>query len=186
MKWIILTGFSLFLMSCGLLRSCYSKPGLTESDSENNEVISSKLTENNIESEGVVNRVKSWGEFNQDYLLENEKKSDVQKTASGLQYKVLKEGNGKNPLVHQVVEVHYKGTLIDGKEFDSSYKRNQTASFPLNQVIAGWTEGLQLMKEGATYEFYIPSHLGYGSRNQGSIPADSTLIFQVELIKILN
>ena len=119
------------------------------------------------------------------FLEENGKKSDVKTTASGLQYKILKEGTGKKPLATDNVEVHYRGTLIDGTEFDSSYKRNETINFPLNGVIAGWTEGLQLMKEGAKYEFYIPSELAYGSSGTpGGIPPNSVLIFEVELIKV--
>ena len=120
------------------------------------------------------------------FLEENGKKSNVKTTASGLQYKVLKEGTGQSPSETDNVEVHYRGTLIDGTEFDSSYKRNETINFPLNGVIAGWTEGLQLMKEGAKYEFYIPSGLAYGSSGTpgGGIPPNSVLIFEVELIKV--
>ncbi len=120
------------------------------------------------------------------FLEENSKRQEVKVTNSGLQYEVLKEGNGKNPLATDTVEVHYRGTLIDGTEFDSSYKRNQSISFPLNRVIKGWTEGVQLMKEGAKYKFFIPSELGYGSQGAGgSIPPNATLIFEVELIKVL-
>ena len=119
-----------------------------------------------------------------DFLDKNKDKDGVETTSSGLQYKVLKKGSGKSPQATSTVEVHYQGTLIDGTEFDSSYKRNQTATFPLNQVITGWTEGLQLMQEGATYEFYIPSGLAYGERDIHVIPAGSTLIFKVELIKV--
>ncbi|MDE0119351.1 MAG: FKBP-type peptidyl-prolyl cis-trans isomerase [Bdellovibrionales bacterium] len=118
------------------------------------------------------------------FLEANSKKTDVKTTPSGLQYKVLKEGAGDSPSAADSVEVHYRGTLIDGTEFDSSYKRNQTITFPLNGVIAGWTEGLQLMKEGAKYEFYIPAELAYGSSGTGRIPPNSVLIFEVELIKV--
>ena len=118
------------------------------------------------------------------FLEENKKKEGVKVTESGLQYEVLSEGKGKSPTAESEVEVHYRGTLIDGTEFDSSYKRNATASFPLNRVIKGWTEGLQLMKEGAKYKFYVPSDLAYGARGQGKIPPHSTLIFEVELIKV--
>ena len=128
----------------------------------------------------------SWTDKNQNFLQQNKDKEGVTVTASGLQYKVLQEGTGTQPANSSAtVEVHYRGTLIDGTEFDSSYKRDQTAQFPLNQVIPGWTEGLQLMKEGGKYEFYIPQSLGYGGQQTGSIPAFSTLIFQVELIKVL-
>jgi FKBP-type peptidyl-prolyl cis-trans isomerase len=118
------------------------------------------------------------------FLDENKKKAGVQVTASGLQYEVVKEGTGKMPIAASKVTVNYEGKLINGKIFDSSYDRGQTASFPLNGVIKGWTEGLQLMKEGAIYNFYIPSDLGYGDRGNQAIPGGSTLIFKVELIKV--
>lgn len=121
----------------------------------------------------------------QNFLEENKKREEVKTTESGLQYEILEEGKGANPKLTDQVEVHYKGELIDGSEFDSSYKREKTAKFPLNAVIKGWQEGLQLMKEGAKYKFYIPSELGYGSQGAGAqIPPHSTLIFEVELIKI--
>ena len=124
-------------------------------------------------------------EKGQAFLKENAKKEGVKTTASGLQYKVLKEGTGKQPKPTDTVEVNYEGRLIDGTVFDSSYKRGQSITFPLNQVIPGWTEGVALMKEGAKYEFYIPSNLAYGSNGAGSdIGPDETLIFVVELIKV--
>ena len=119
------------------------------------------------------------------FLAENGKKEGVITTASGLQYQVLREGNGQSPKATDTVECHYEGTLIDGTKFDSSYDRAQTATFPLNQVIAGWTEGLQLMKEGGKYRFFIPYELGYGERGAGaSIPPFSTLVFDVELVSV--
>lgn len=119
------------------------------------------------------------------FLEENAKKEGVITTPSGLQYKVLVEGTGKSPKASDVVVVHYRGTLINGMEFDSSYERREPAEFPLNRVIKGWTEGVQLMKEGAKYEFYIPSNLAYGSRGAGpDIGPDETLIFEVELLKV--
>ena len=121
----------------------------------------------------------------QKFLEENKNKEGIKVTESGLQYEVLSEGKGKSPTNTDTVEVHYRGTLIDGTEFDSSYKRNSSISFPLNGVIKGWTEGLQLMKEGAKYKFYIPPELAYGERGAGdSIPPNSTLIFEVELLKV--
>lgn len=120
-----------------------------------------------------------------DYLAENKTKDGVKVTPSGLQYRVLREGKGRKPGSNDTVEVHYKGALISGKVFDSSYKRGQSISFPLNRVIAGWTEGLQLMKEGAKYELVIPAGLGYGSKGAGNvIPPNATLVFEVELLKV--
>lgn len=119
------------------------------------------------------------------FLAENAKKEGVKTTASGLQYQVLRNGNGKQPKATDQVECHYEGTLIDGTKFDSSYDRGQTATFPLNQVIAGWTEGLQLMHEGAKYRFFIPYQLAYGERGAGaSIPPYAALIFDVELVAV--
>jgi len=119
------------------------------------------------------------------YLAENKKKKGVQVTASGIQYEILTKGNGKSPKKTDRVKVHYKGTLIDGTEFDSSYKRNQPAEFSVSGVIAGWTEALQLMKVGAKWRLHIPSHLAYGERGRPSIPPNSVLIFEVELLEIL-
>ncbi|HQU72917.1 MAG TPA: FKBP-type peptidyl-prolyl cis-trans isomerase [Calditrichia bacterium] len=118
------------------------------------------------------------------FLAENAKKDGVTVLPSGLQYKVIQEGTGKQPAATDEVTVHYRGTFVDGKEFDSSFKRNQPATFPLNRVIPGWTEGLQLMKEGAKYEFYIPGNLAYGPRGRQGIPPNATLIFEVELISV--
>ncbi len=118
------------------------------------------------------------------FLAENAKKPGVITTASGLQYQVITEGTGASPSATDNVTVHYQGTTIDGKEFDSSYKRGAPATFPLNRVIAGWTEGLQLMKEGGKSRLFIPSNLAYGERGAGrDIGPNSTLIFDVELIK---
>ncbi len=124
-------------------------------------------------------------EASMDYLAENAKKDGVTVTASGLQYEVLREGTGASPKATDTVEVHYEGTLTDGKKFDSSYDRKETIEFPLNGVIAGWTEGVQLMKEGAKYRFAIPSDLAYGPRGiPGVIPGGAPLLFDVELIKV--
>ena len=119
------------------------------------------------------------------FLAENAKKEGVVSLPSGLQYQVLREGDGRKPAATDQVECHYEGTLINRQVFDSSYQRGQTATFGLNQVIAGWTEGLQLMQEGAKYRFFIPYHLAYGERGAGqSIPPFATLIFDVELVKV--
>lgn len=120
------------------------------------------------------------------YLAENAKKEGVVTLESGLQYKVMKEGNGKKPKATDKVKCHYEGFLIDGTVFDSSVQRGEPAVFPLNQVIAGWTEGLQLMQEGAKYRFFIPYLLGYGEGGAGaSIPPYAALIFDVELIEVM-
>jgi FKBP-type peptidyl-prolyl cis-trans isomerase FklB len=119
--------------------------------------------------------------INKAFLDENAKKAGVKTTASGLQYKVVSEGTGKQATVNDTVTVNYRGTLIDGTEFDSSYKRGQPATFPVTGVIAGWTEALQLMKEGAKYQLFIPPNLAYGDR--GPL-AHRLLIFDVELLKV--
>jgi FKBP-type peptidyl-prolyl cis-trans isomerase FklB len=119
------------------------------------------------------------------FLAENKKKDGVKTTASGLQYKVLKEGTGEPPKATDSVVTNYKGTLLDGTEFDSSYKRNEPATFPVNRVIPGWTEALQLMKPGSKYQLFIPSKLAYGERGAGrDIGPNATLIFEVELLSI--
>ena len=120
------------------------------------------------------------------FLAENKKRAGIVTTASGLQYEVVKEGTGRQPKASDTVRCHYEGTLIDGTVFDSSYRRNQPAEFGLRQVIAGWTEGVQLMKEGSIFKFYIPYNLAYGERGAGAdIPPYAALIFTVELIKVL-
>ncbi len=121
----------------------------------------------------------------ENFLAENAKKEGVKTLPSGLQYKVLREGDGRKPSATDKVECHYEGTLINGEVFDSSYRRGETATFGLNQVIKGWTEGLQLMQEGAKYRFFIPYNLAYGEHGAGqSIPPYAALIFDVELIKV--
>ena len=121
----------------------------------------------------------------ENFLAENAKKPGVVTLPSGLQYQVLREGNGRKPSATDQVECHYEGTLINGQVFDSSCRRGETATFGLNQVIKGWTEGLQLMQEGAKYRFFIPYNLAYGERGAGqAIPPYAALIFDVELIKV--
>ncbi len=120
----------------------------------------------------------------QQFLAENKSKEGVQTTESGLQYKVLTMGEGAKPAATDTVKVHYSGKLLDGTEFDSSYARNEPISFALNRVIAGWTEGMQLMPIGSKFEFYIAPELAYGEGGGGPIPPNSTLIFEVELLDI--
>lgn len=119
------------------------------------------------------------------FLAENAKREGVTATASGLQYKIITEGTGKSPKASDTVVVHYRGTNIRGIEFDSSHSRGEPAEFPLSRVIRGWTEGVQLMKEGSKFQFFIPSKLAYGERGAPpDILPNETLIFEVELIKV--
>jgi FKBP-type peptidyl-prolyl cis-trans isomerase len=138
--------------------------------------------------EGLMNKQKKDGDDNlskgKTYLDENKKKAGVKVTPSGLQYEVVTEGKGNSPKATDTVKVHYKGTLIDGTEFDSSYKRNEPAEFPVNGVIKGWTEALQMMKPGAKWKLTIPAELAYGEAGRPSIPANSVLVFEVELLEV--
>lgn len=137
---------------------------------------------NNVKNKQAAAENKMLGE---QFLLENKAKDNIQTTASGLQYEVLVEGDGTlHPSASDTVKVHYHGTLLDGTVFDSSVERGTPISFPLNRVIKGWTEGVQLMKVGDKYRFYIPAHLAYGDSATGSIAPGSTLIFEVELLDI--
>lgn len=155
----------------------------------------SRLTDDEIRTafqkiqEEVMKKQIAISEENQkkadEFLKKNEKKAGVKKTASGLQYRVIKEGTGIMPNANSKVKVHYKGTLTDGTEFDSSYKRNEPVEFDLKQpMIPGWIEGVQLMKVGSKYELVIPPSLGYGDRGQQKIPGNSVLIFEVELLDV--
>jgi FKBP-type peptidyl-prolyl cis-trans isomerase len=119
------------------------------------------------------------------FLEENKKKEGIKALPSGLQYKVLAEGSGKTPKETDTVTVHYRGTLVNGTEFDSSYKRDKPSTFQVNRVIRGWTEALQMMKEGSKWQLFVPPELGYGERGSGSqIQPNSALIFEVELISV--
>ena len=120
----------------------------------------------------------------EDFRAKFAKEKGVKTTKSGLMYQVEKEGTGESPKATDTVEVHYKGTLVDGTQFDSSYDRGEPATFPLNRVIPGWTEGVQLMKVGAKYKFVIPPQLAYGEQATPTIPGNSTLVFEVELLKV--
>ena len=142
-----------------------------------------KFEEQNNEQmwvEGQKNR-----EEGEAYLAENGRRSGVTTTSSGLQYEVITEGNGERPRLADTVRVHYEGTLLDGTVFDSSYERGSPIEFPLNGVIPGWSEGVQLMSTGSVYRLFIPSDLAYGPGGTGPIPPSSTLIFKVELISII-
>ncbi|SFM20908.1 FKBP-type peptidyl-prolyl cis-trans isomerase [Halopseudomonas yangmingensis] len=120
-----------------------------------------------------------------DFLAENARRDGVVTLASGLQYEVISAGTGATPGASSTVQTHYEGTLINGEVFDSSYRRGQPAEFPVGGVIAGWTEALQLMQEGAKWRLFIPSELAYGARAAGSIPPHSTLVFDIELLKVM-
>lgn len=134
----------------------------------------------------AAEKFKETKEKGEAYLAENAKKEGVVTLPSGLQYQVIKEGNGRRPKATDNVKCHYEGMLVDGTLFDSSIQRGEPATFPLNGVIKGWTEGLQLMQEGAKYRFFIPYHLGYGENGAGaSIPPFAALVFDVELIEVV-
>ncbi len=143
-----------------------------------NDIITKYLTKKQ-ESANVINVEKG-----EKFLEENKSKEGVIELESGLQYKILAEGNGNMPAPEDTIEVHYKGTLIDGTEFDSSYTRGETATLALNQFIPGWIEGIQKVSEGGKIELYIPADLAYGSQKMGVIEPGSTLIFEVELISL--
>jgi FKBP-type peptidyl-prolyl cis-trans isomerase FklB len=161
------------------------KPSLT--DAEIQQIIASfraemaAKKETEMKRQGAENRKKE-----EVFLAENKSKEGVRTLPSGLQYKVIKEGDGKKPTTSDSVTVNYRGTLLDGTEFDSSYRRNQPATFPVGGVIPGWTEALQLMKTGSKYQIFIPSKLAYGEAGigGGAIPPNATLIFEVELISV--
>jgi len=156
------------------------KPLLTEKEIQ--ETMATFQKEMMAKQEEVGKKNKSEGEA---FLAENKKKEGVKTLPSGLQYKVSKAGTGKKPKSNDTVTVHYRGTLINGTEFDSSYKRGQTVSFPVSGVIPGWTEALQLMEEGAKWQLFIPSNLAYGEKGAGNvIGPNATLIFEIELISI--
>jgi len=161
-----------------------AKPRLTadERRSVMQELSNEMQKKQSVATSGLADKNKKEGE---DFLRKNAKKKGVKTTASGLQYRVIKKGKGSVPTKNDKVTVHYSGTLIDGTEFDSSYKRGQPATFPVSGVIRGWTEALQLMEEGAKYELFIPSELAYGERGSGrTIGPNSALIFTVELISV--
>lgn len=148
-------------------------------------VYAETTTGTNMSNEPTTTATAKSANTGEAFLESNKKKPGVVTLPDGLQYKIIKEGKGDKPTLNDVVTVHYAGTLVDGKEFDSSYKRGEAATFPVAGVIAGWTEALQLMPAGSTWELYIPAKLAYG--DQGAPPAigpNETLIFKVELISV--
>ncbi len=156
-----------------------------EEAAEVQQKFATKMQEKQIRE--TVAMVQKNNEAAEKFLAENKKKDGVKETASGLQYKVIKEGTGKKPGPDDTVKVHYRGTLLDGTEFDSSYKRNQPAVFKVGQVIKGWQEALQMMSPGAEYELYIPPKLAYGDRGAPPvIEPGSMLVFKVELLEVVD
>lgn len=137
-----------------------------------------------IKEKALAEKYADYKKQNEDFLATNKTKEGVKTTASGLQYKVIKEGKGKVPTANSRVKVHYRGTLIDGTEFDTSYKSKDPRSFRADQVIKGWTEALTLMPVGSKWELYIPQELAYGSMDRGKIKPFSTLIFEIELVDV--
>ena len=162
--------------------------GKTQLDAYEAQVIVQEFFQKQEEKQraSAAERHKALKAQGEQYLAENGKKDGIVTLPSGLQYQVLQEGNGRKPKATDQVKCHYEGMLVDGTLFDSSIQRGEPATFPLNGVIAGWTEGLQLMQEGAKYRFFIPYHLGYGERGAGaSIPPFAALVFDVELIEVI-
>jgi FKBP-type peptidyl-prolyl cis-trans isomerase FklB len=161
-----------------------SKPLMTEEEMKDTMAAVQKQAQAKQQEQATAAAEKNKKE-GEAFLAANKKKDGVITLKSGLQYKIIKNGSGKTPKATDSVTVNYKGTLIDGTEFDSSYKRGQPATFPVNGVIAGWTEALQLMKEGAKWQLFLPSNLAYGERGAGGIIGpDAVLIFDVELISV--
>lgn len=167
------------------IRATYKGEALAMTTEEAAQVRTEYMEKRQAEQQAAAAEV---GESNlvvgQKFLAENATKEGVQTTASGLQYKVETMGTGAKPVATDTVKVHYRGTLLDGTEFDSSYARNEPISFGLNRVIAGWTEGVQLMPIGSKFIFYIAPDLAYGEGGGGPIPPNSTLVFEVELLDI--
>ena len=164
----------------GLKDALAGKPQMTDEQVKETMTAFEKEMIDKQKAAGVKN-----GADGEKFLAENKKKEGVKTTASGLQYKVVKEGTGAQPKEKDTVMANYRGTLIDGTEFDSSYTRGQPATFPVSGVIKGWTEALQMMKVGSKYQLFIPANLAYGERAMGpDIGPNSTLIFEVELLDV--
>ena len=168
--------YLIIVMAAMLMAGMTSCGGNSSTSAENNNEVAIDNTQEVIKDNKTIGL---------EFLEQNAKNDSVVQTESGLQYMVLKEGNGAKPGPTDMVTVHYTGKLIDGTVFDSSVERGEPATFPLNKVIPGWTEGLQLMSEGSQYRLFIPSELAYGEKGAGDqILPNSTLIFDVELIKV--
>lgn len=169
------------------IRDLFTGRTLQQSPEESREVLDRFFSEMEaLQQAQAAEKGKAAKAEGEQFLAENAKREGVFCTRSGLQYEILKEGDGPRPTASDTVRCHYEGTLIDGTVFDSSYRRNQPAEFGLRQVIAGWTEGVQMMKVGAKYKFYIPYQLGYGEHGAGSsIPPYAALVFIVELLAIV-
>lgn len=168
------------------VKAIYENTVAEVSAEEGNQVLNEYFTKKKAEQEVALKKEREENlQSSRDYLKENKNQDGIQTTPSGLQYKVITQGEGKQPTSHSRVKCHYEGRLANGQVFDSSYKRGEPAEFSLNQVIPGWTEGLQLMKVGSKYEFHIPPALGYGEVGvPGHIPGNSVLIFTVELLDV--
>ena len=189
MKKQDVTQINVDLMKAGYVHAMTDTAGILMNEEITGKVLQSYfqgVQEAAMAKQKEADKVKFAGnvEAGKKFLAENATKEGVKTTASGLQYKVVKEGKGAIPTATDKVKTHYKGTLIDGTVFDSSYERGEPISFPVNGVIPGWTEALQLMKVGSKWELYIPQELAYGDRDMGQIQPYSTLVFEVELIEI--
>lgn len=160
------------------INDVYTKKKTLISETEANDVVMGLMNKTQMD------KVKPTIEAGEKFLAKNKTNPSIKTTPSGLQYEVLTEGTGAKPGATDTVTVNYKGTLLDGTEFDNSYKRGEPATFPLNRVIPGWTEGVQLMTIGSKYKFYIPYQLAYGINGTGPIPGGSVLIFEIELLSI--
>lgn len=184
-----------FMYGTGMQRMGVKEPNMEAIVAGMNSALQGKETEtnpqamemylNNYFQQMAMKQAEANLEKGQKFLAENAKKEGVKELVDGIQYKVIKEGNGAKPAETDVVKVHYKGTLIDGTEFDSSIKRGEPAEFPLNRVISGWTKSLKEMPVGSKWEIYIPAEQAYGQRGSGPIGPNETLIFEVELLDIV-
>jgi FKBP-type peptidyl-prolyl cis-trans isomerase FklB len=172
-----ITNLNAALVSKAIEDVLTGKPGVLD-DGSASVVLNTYITSKNAE------KAKGFVEAGAKFLAENKTRPGVKTTASGLQYEVLTEGTGVKPSATDNVTCNYKGTLLDGTEFDNSFKRGQPATFSLTQVVAGWTEGLQLMSTGSKYKFWVPYNLGYGINGRPGIPGGALLVFEIELLEV--